>query len=192
VHLSNLADLYRDDHPEFPTALDYGSLVKIYGFWNLIELIEGQLERLLDHPLLEVMAVKTRVENPIGLEWSKKHVTRISADVGFVDTVVGNVNWIVHNLLEKNVAPYPVLLTLFRKGNGAMIVSLRSRHGEAIRIAEKLMGGGHPNAAGATLPRSIQDVGSALAYLQQQFAPPPPIMDDAPSLESAFENVAKT
>lgn len=192
VHLSNLADLYRDDHPDFPTALDYGSLVKIYGFWNLFELIEGQLETLLNHPLLEVMAVKTRVENPLGLEWSKGHITRISDEIGFVDTVVGNINWIVHELLEKQATVYPVLLTLFRKGNGTMIVSLRSRNGEAIKLAEKLMGGGHPNAAGATLPRSIQDVGSALTYLRQQFAPPLVVVEEVPSLESALENLNQT
>ena len=192
VHLSNLADLYRDDHPDFPMAIDYGSLVKIYGFWNLFELIEGRLENLLDHPLLEVMAVKTRVENPLGLEWSKKHITAISDEIGFVDTAVGNINWIVHELLEKRATAYPVLLTLFRKGNGTMIVSLRSRNGEAIKLAEKLMGGGHPNAAGATLPRSIQDVGSAIAYLQRQFAPPAPVVDAVPSLESAFENLNQT
>jgi hypothetical protein len=192
VHLSNLADLYRDDHPEFPMAIDYGSLVKIYGFWSLLDLIDWQLEKLLDHPLLEVMAVKTRVENPLGLEWSMKHVTRISAEVGFVDTVVGNINWIVHELLEKNATPYPVLLTLFRKGNGTMIVSLRSRQGEAIKLAEKLMGGGHPNAAGATLPRSIQDIGSAVAYLRQQFAPVAAVVNEVATLESAFENLSKT
>ena len=192
VHLSNLADLYRDDHPDFPTAIDYGSLVKIYGFWNLFELIDGKLENLLNHPLLEVMAVKTRVENPLGLEWSKNHITRISDDIGFVDTVVGNINWIVHELLEKRATAYPVLLTLFRKGNGTTIVSLRSRNGEAIKLAEKLMGGGHPNAAGATLPRSIQDVGSAMAYLRQQFAPPAAVVEEVPSLESAFENLNQT
>jgi hypothetical protein len=192
VHLSNLADLYRDDHPDFHEALDYGSLVKIYGFWNLLELVDGRLESLIQHPLLEVMAVKTRVENPLGYQWSKKHITRISDDIGFVDTVVGNINWIVHQLLEKNETPYPVLLTLLRKGNGTMIVSLRSKRGESIKLAEKLMGGGHPNAAGATLPRSIQDVGSAVAYLRQQFAPPQIVVDEAPSLESALENLTKT
>jgi oligoribonuclease NrnB/cAMP/cGMP phosphodiesterase (DHH superfamily) len=192
VHFSNLADLYRDDHPDFPAAIDYGSLVKIYGFWNLFELIEGRLENLLNHPLLEVMAVKTRVENPLGLEWSRNHITRISDAIGFVDTVVGNINWIVHELLEKRATQYPVLLTLFRKGNGTMIVSLRSRNGEAIKLAEKLMGGGHPNAAGATLPRSIQDVGSAIAYLRQQFGPTAAVVEEVPSLESAFENLSET
>ncbi|HUS34033.1 MAG TPA: DHH family phosphoesterase [Verrucomicrobiae bacterium] len=192
VHLSNLADLYRDDHPDFHEALDYGSLVKIYGFWNLLELLGGKLELLIQHPLLEVMAVKSRVENPLGYDWSKKHITRISDEIGFVDTVVGNINWIVHQLLEKSETPYPVLLTLLRKGNGTMIVSLRSKRGEAIKLAEKLMGGGHPNAAGATLPRSIQDVGSAIAYLRQQFTAPAVVVDEVPSLESALENLTKT
>jgi hypothetical protein len=192
VHLSNLADLYRDEHPDFLQAIDYGSLVKIYGFWNLFELIEGQLEKLLDHPLLEVMAVKTRVENPLGFEWSKKHIAEISPQIGFVDTVVGNINWIVHQLLEKNATPYPVLLTLLRKGNGTMIVSLRSRNGEAIKFAEKLMGGGHANAAGATLPRAIQDVGSAIAYLRQQFLGQAAPVEETVTLESAFENLEKT
>ena len=132
------------------------------------------------------------MENPLGYEWSKNHITPISSEIGFVDTVVGNVNWIVHQLLEKNATQFPVLLTLFRKGNGTIIVSLRSKNGKAITLAEKLMGGGHPNAAGATLPRSIQDVPSAIAYLRQQFAPPPVVAVEVPSLESAFENLEKT
>jgi nanoRNase/pAp phosphatase (c-di-AMP/oligoRNAs hydrolase) len=192
VHLSNLSDLYREEDRDFLLAVDYASLVKIYGFWNLYELIEGELERLIDHPLLEVMAVKTRVENPLGYEWSRRHATPISPEIGFVDTVVGNVNWIVHHLLEKNDTPFPALLTLFRKGNGTMIVSLRSRNGQAIKIAEKLNGGGHPNAAGATLPRSIQDVSSAIEYLKRQFAPAPLSLDEPPNLETALENLEKT
>jgi len=73
-----------------------------------------------------------------------------------------------------------------------MIVSLRSKRGEAIKLAEKLMGGGHLNAAGATLPRSIQDVTSAIAYLRQQFAPAPPPPEEVVDLEAAFENLNKT
>jgi len=189
VHLSNIADLYREDDPEFSLAIDYASLVKIYGFWNLHEIIDGELEKLLDHPLLEVMAVKSRVENPLGYAWSKEHISEITPEIGFVDTVVGNVNWVVHRLLENNDTRYPVLLTLFRKGNGTMIVSLRSRDGRAIRIAEKLMGGGHANAAGATLPRSIQDVSSAIAYLRQQLNPP--VMEEISNLEGAFSGLAR-
>jgi len=190
VYLSNVADLYLEDNPDFSLAIDYASLVKIYGFWNLQELIGGQLEKLIDHPLLEVMAVKSRVENPLGYAWSKDHVTEISPEIGFVDTVVGNTNWIVHRLLEANSTKFPVLLTLFRKGNGTMIVSLRSRDGRAIQIAEKLMGGGHPNAAGATLPKSVQDVPSAVHYLRQQLNPPPPVLEEVKSLESAFPDLA--
>jgi hypothetical protein len=63
------------------------------------------LERLLDHPLLEVMAVKRRIEDPLGLTWSKANVQEISPTVGYVDTVVGNTNLIVHQLLEKRPRP---------------------------------------------------------------------------------------
>jgi hypothetical protein len=34
--------------------------------------VDGQIEKLLDHPLLEVMAVKRRIENPLGFEWSAR------------------------------------------------------------------------------------------------------------------------
>ncbi len=187
VHLSNVADLFLEGDPAFEIANDYANLVKAYQFWNLYELIEGQLEKLIDHPLLEVMAVKRRVENPLGFDWSKGHVAEITKEVGYVDTVVGNVNLIVHQLLEQQAVPYPVLLTLFRKGNGAMIVSLRSRNGTAIKIAEKLQGGGHANASGATLPRSIQSTPEALEYLKQILNPS--VRQETAalnSLESAF------
>ena len=45
--------------------------------------------------------VKRRVEDPLGLEWSRKNVIALSPSVGFVDTVVGNNNLIVHQLLEQ-------------------------------------------------------------------------------------------
>src|SRR5665213_2335385 len=66
AHLNNVADLFLEDDPDFTVANDYANLVKTYQFWNLHSLIEGQLERLLDHPLLEVMAVKRKVEDPLG------------------------------------------------------------------------------------------------------------------------------
>jgi len=47
-------------------------------------------------------------------------------------------------------------------------VSLRSRNGDALKVAEKLHGGGHPNAAGATLPRSVQSFGDAIDYLKSR------------------------
>src|SRR5205085_3507615 len=167
VHLNNVADLFLEDDPDFVLATDYANLVKIYQFWNLHSLIEGKLEKLLDHPLLEVMAVKRRIENPLGLAWSKENVTEISPTVGFVDTVIGNNNLIVHQLLEQQATHYPVLLTLFRRANGVIIASVRSRNGEALKIAEKLQGGGHANACGATMPRAVRTIPDPNVYLLQ-------------------------
>jgi oligoribonuclease NrnB/cAMP/cGMP phosphodiesterase (DHH superfamily) len=166
VHLNNVADLFLVDDPDFVLASDYASLVKTYQFWNLHTLIDGDIEKLLDHPLLEVMAVKRRIENPIGFEWSKSNVTQISPTVGFVDTVVGNNNLIVHQLLEKRAAQYPVLVTLFRRGN-LVFASFRSHNGDALKVAEKFQGGGHANAAGALLPKSIRTVPDGIEYLKQ-------------------------
>lgn len=167
AHLNNVADLFLVDDPAFDLANDYANLVKSYGFWNLHALIEGRLEKLLDHALLEVMAVKRRIEDPIGFDWSRANVTEISPEIGYVETVVGNNNLIVHRLLDEKATPYPVLLTLFRKANGAVLVSLRSKNGQALKIAEQLKGGGHANAAGATLPRSVKQVGEGVEYLKQ-------------------------
>jgi hypothetical protein len=173
VHLNDVADLFLLDDPDFALAGDYANLVKTYQFWNLHAVLGGELERLLGHPLLEVMAVKRRVEDPLGFAWSRDHIQPLSAEVGYVSTVIGNVNLIVHRLLEERTAPQPVLLTLFRKGNGTIIVSLRSHGGEALKVAERLQGGGHPNAAGATLPRSVQRIDDALVYLRQALNPTP-------------------
>jgi len=171
VHLSNVADLFLENDPDFVLAGDYANLVKIYQFWNLHTLIGGEIEKLLSHPLLEVMAVKRRIEDPIGLAWSRANVSQISPCVGFVDTVVGNNNLIVHQLLEGHATRYPVLLTLFRRTNGAIIASLRSRNGEALKVAEKLQGGGHANASAATLPRSVKTIPDAVNYLRQALNP---------------------
>lgn len=189
VHLNNVADLFLVEDPEFALASDYANLVKTYQFWNLCELIEGDLERLVEHPLLEVMAVKRRVEDPLGLAWSKANITALSPSVAHVDTVVGNINLIIHHLLQQRATPYPVLLTLFRKGNGTMIVSMRSRGGEALKLAERLQGGGHPNAAGATLPRSVQNAPEAMNYLRQLLNPSPSPNSPLTSLESLFNSL---
>jgi hypothetical protein len=151
-----------------------------------LELIEGDLERLVDHPLLEVMAVKRRVENPLGYEWSKTRVQRVGPNVGYVETVVGNVNMIIHQMLDEKGTGFPVLLTLHRRGNGLMVVSLRSRTGEALKVAEKLKGGGHPNAAGATLPRSVQNYDDAVEFLQRTLDPAKAQEPGLGSLEDAF------
>ena len=63
--------------------------------------MDGKIEALIDHPLLQVMEVKRRIEDPLGFTWSKDNVTEISPAVGFVDTVIGNNNLIVHQLLEQ-------------------------------------------------------------------------------------------
>lgn len=171
VHLSDVADLFLDDDPDFALAQDYANLVKTYQFWNLEALLEGDPERLLDHPLLEVMAVKRRVEDPIGLAWNRNHITEITPRVGLVHTLIGNTNLIIHTLFEQQAIPYPVLITLFRRGNGTFLVSLRSRNGEALQVAAKLQGGGHGNACGAVLPRSVQTLPDAIAYLRRVLNP---------------------
>jgi hypothetical protein len=187
VHLNNVADLFLEDDPDFMLACDYANLVKIYQFWNLHALVHGEVEKLRDHPLLEVMAVKRRIENPIGFAWSKENIDEITPTVGFVETVIGNNNLIVHQLLEEQATPYPVLLTLFRRANGVIIASIRSRNGEALKVAEKLQGGGHANACGATLPRSIKNIPDAVGYLRQVLNP----KKDTPlnSLENLFAAV---
>lgn len=185
VHLNNVADLFLESDPDFLLANDYANLVKVYGFWSLHALLHGRLEALLNHPLLEVMEVKRRVEDPLGFEWSRQNVQALSSVVGYVDTVVGNNNLIVHQLLEKKATPFPVLITLFRRANGVIIASLRSRNGEALKVAEKLQGGGHPNAAGATMPKSVRTISEAVGYLKQVLNPSP----TKDSLESLFAEI---
>ena len=186
IQLNNVADLFLETDPDFVTALDYANLVKTYQFWNLHALVEGRIERLLGHPLLEVIAVKRRIEDPIGLTWSRSNITQLAAGVGYVDTVVGNVNLIVHQLLEQQATPYTVLVTLFRKGNNVFIASLRSRNGEALKAAALIQGGGHPNAAGATLPRSVQSEADAVEYLRKVLNPAPRKETQINSLGSIF------
>lgn len=187
VHLNNVADLFLEDDPDFLIASDYASLVKHYQFWNLHDLLDGQIEKLLDHPLLEVMQVKRRIENPLGYEWSKGNITELSPAVGYVDTVIGNNNLIVHQLLEQQATRFPVLITLFRRANNTVIASFRSRNGEALKIAEKFQGGGHANAAGAVLPKSIRQVPEAVEYIRQILNP----KKDAPlnNLEALFAGI---
>lgn len=193
VHLNNVADLFLEEDPDFILAGDYANLVKIYGFWNLHSLLGGEIEKLLDHPLLEVMEAKRRIEDPLGFEWSKGNVAQISPTVGFVDTVVGNNNLIVHQLLEQQATRYPVLITMFRRTNGVIIASLRSRNGEAIKVAEKLQGGGHANACGAVMPRSVKTIPDAVAYLRQVLNPKKNTpLNSLESLFSVMEEVEKS
>ena len=187
IHLNNVADLFLEDDPDFSLANDYANLVKIYGFWNLHTLLGCEIEKLLDHPLLEVMEVKRRVEDPLGFEWSKSNITEISPNVGYVDTVIGNNNLIVHQLLERQATRFAVLVTLFRRSTNLVIASFRSRNGEALKVAEKFQGGGHANASGATLPKSVRTIPDAIGYLRQVLNP----KKEAPlnSLENLFAEI---
>lgn len=171
VELTNIGDLWLRDSADFEQACDYANLVKTYGFWPLHDLIGGELERLLDHPLLRVMAVKREVEDPLGYEWSRQHVEAVTPEVGVVRTTIGNTNLLVHQLLERGNTGFKVLVTFFPKSNRTIVVSFRSLHGEALAVAGRLQGGGHPNAAGTTLPKSVQDVESAIIYLRQVLMP---------------------
>lgn len=186
VHLNNVADLFLEEDPDFVSANDYANLVKVYGFWNILSVLRGRIEDLLGHPLLEVMRVKRQIEDPIGFEWSRQNVQALSPSVGYVETVLGNNNLIVHQLLEQKCTPYSILLTLFRRSNGVIIASLRSRNGEALKLAEKLQGGGHANAAGASMPKSVRNIPEALAYLRQVLNPAPRKDTPLNNLESIF------
>jgi len=171
AHLNNLADLFLVDEPDFELSGDYANLVKTYGFWNLHALIDGKLENLINHPLLEVMGVKRRIEDPLGFDWSRANVQELSPSVGYVKTVVGSNNMIVNRILAEKATKYSVLLTLFRKANGQVLASIRSQDGGALKVAELLKGGGHANAAGATLPRSIKQIPDGIEYLKQILNP---------------------
>jgi oligoribonuclease NrnB/cAMP/cGMP phosphodiesterase (DHH superfamily) len=186
VHLNNVADLFLEEDPDFVAANDYANLVKVYGFWNLHALVKGRLEGLLDHPLLEVMRVKRQVEDPLGFEWSRQNIQALSPTVGYVETVVGNNNLIVHQLLERQATPYSVLVTLFRRTNGVIIASLRSRNGEALKVAEKFQGGGHANAAGATLPKGVRSIDEAIVFMREGLNPALRREGPLNSLESLF------
>ena len=186
VHLNNVADLFLEKDPDFDVAGDYAGLVKIYSFWNLHALTDGELEKLVDHPLLEVMAVKRRVEDPIGYAWSLKNLSEISPTVGFVDNIVGNTNQIVHQLLDRGATKYTALVTLFRRSN-SIFASFRSRNGDALKLAVKFQGGGHANAAGAILPKSVRTVEDGVNFLRQILNP----KTEAPlnNLESLFAKI---
>jgi oligoribonuclease NrnB/cAMP/cGMP phosphodiesterase (DHH superfamily) len=184
VHYNDVADLFLEKDPDFAVAGDYASLVKCYQFWNLHTVLGGDLEKLMDHPLLEVMATKRRVEDPIGLEWSRQNIVELSPTVAFVDTVIGSSNQIVHQLLESGATKYPVLLTLFRRSN-SIFASFRSRHGEALQVALKFQGGGHANAAGAILPKAVRTIEDGIDFIQKALNPKP-LTNSLNTLESLF------
>ncbi len=83
----------------------------------------------------------------------------------------------VHPLLEEPEQPYKALITFFKKPSGPVTASIRSQNGEALEVARSLQGGGHPNAAGTTLPRSVTTFEGAVDYLNQLLSPAQPVAD---------------
>jgi nanoRNase/pAp phosphatase (c-di-AMP/oligoRNAs hydrolase) len=59
-----------------------------------------------------------------------------------------------------------------------------------LKVAEKLQGGGHPNACGATLPRSVKTDQDAINYLRQVLNPRRET-SEFNSLESVFDALEK-
>ena len=172
VHFTNVGDLFLTDDPHFTESIDYGSLIKQYMFWNIAKLIEGDLESLVDHPLIEVIATRRRIENPIGYEYAKAHITPLSDTVAMIESPIGDTNAVVHQMLTEEIISQPVILTAVTR-NRSVSVSLRSRNGEALAVAKLLQGGGHPNACGATLPQTVQRMPDAVEYLKKTLNPKP-------------------
>ncbi len=171
VHLTNVSDLFLESDPEFQLACDYAELVKAYHFHPLVKLLEGKLESLLNHPLLEVMKTKREVEDPIGLDWAKRHLEELAPGITSVDLAIGNNNVIMNQLLKEPELADHVLVSVSRRAPYQFGVSLRSRNGKAREVAGKLQGGGHPNAAGATLPKSVKSVPTGVEYIRQVLTP---------------------
>ena len=172
VDLTDITDLYLHDHPEFPLACEYARLVKTYHFRPLYRLLGNRMESLLDHPLLQIMNLKQKVEDPVGLEWSRHRIKEIAPGIGFVPTAVGDVNRILHELLRDESLPYSTLFAMFKRPGRPVTLSIRSlENGEALHMARSLQGGGHPDAAGAVLPRSVGTFDCALVYLTRQLQP---------------------
>jgi oligoribonuclease NrnB/cAMP/cGMP phosphodiesterase (DHH superfamily) len=186
VHLNNVADLFLEDDPDFIEASDCANLVKTYQFWTLHRLTEGRIERIIGHPLLEVISTKRKVEDPIGYDWSRRNIVELAPRVGYVSTVVGNTNLILHKLLEQENSRYPVLISLLKKSNNTIVASLRSRNGEALKIAELLRGGGHPNASGATLPQSVKTIDRAIEYMRKELSGTTPGIEGFNAVQHAF------
>ena len=169
VHYNNVADLFLEDDPQFAVAGDYASLVKIYGFWNL-------------------HAARRPARTPVGSSAFAGHGSeaphrrphrRGMEQAPSPNSAPRSVMWTpwwqqqsdrASNPRKRRSTKYPVLVTLFRRGMN-VIASFRSRNGEAIKVAEKLQGGGHANASGALLPKSVRNIPEAVDYLKQVLNP---------------------
>ena len=165
------------------------NLVKTYHFWYLLALVEGKFEALFDHPLLEVMAVKRRVEDPLGYEWCAKNVVRLSPLAGYVPTIIGNNNIIAHQLLERKATPFGVMVTLFKKANNTVVASLRSRQARRWFWRRSCKGRRSPQCPSAYTLAALRrnQFDDAIRYLQKQVFDPAPAKDQPlNSLVQAF------
>ena len=167
VHLNNVGDLFLEDDPDFVAGQRFRQPGQDLSVLESARSDRGPIGTAAGPPAAGGDGGQTPHRRPAGLRVEQAQRRGNRPAVGFVDTVVGNTNLIVHQLLEKKATQYPVLLTLFRKANNTVVVSLRSRNGEALKVAEKLQGGGHANACGATLPRSVKNIPDAVDYLRQ-------------------------
>jgi len=77
----------------------------------------------------------------------------------------------MNQLLKEPELSDHVLISVSRRAPYQFGVSLRSRNGKAREVASKLQGGGHANAAGATLPKSVKSVTTGVEYIRQLLAP---------------------
>ena len=102
--------------------------------------------------------------------------------------MVGNSNVILNKLLREDSQPYKILLTLNRIGNNQFMVSLRAPR-RGVADGQAVAGGGHANAAGAALPKSVQRVADAVDYLKTALNPISHAQENVPdNLESLFES----
>ena len=172
VHLNNVADLFLEDDPDFVVATDYANLVKIYQFWNLHALIGGEIGTAAGPSAAggdgrQAPRLKTRSASSGAKKTSRKSARPSVTWTPSSATTI----WSSTNCWRRRTTKYPVLVTLFRRGN-LIFASFRSRNGEALKMAEKFQGGGHANAAGAILPKSIRNIPDAVEYLRQILNPP--------------------
>ena len=188
VHLSNVADLFLEEDPDFVAANDYANLVKTYQFWNLHALIGGELERLLDHPLLEVMAVKRRIEDPAGPGLEPAERGGNQPDGGLRGHGGGQQQCHRASIAGAGRDALPGIVDVVSQGQqrGGGQLSQPQRRGAQGR--RETAGGGHANASGATLPRSVKNIPNAVDYLRAHLNPPPK-QDALNSLESLFDGL---
>ena len=173
VHFSNIADFFLPDAPDFILSTDYANLVKIYGFWNVLELIHGNLENAAQSSPAPGNGGETSRGKSYRLRvGSKSRVQRVALEVGYVETVVGNANSIVHRMLDEKV--YALIRSCSpctAKETDVMVVSLRSRTGEALKVCGKIPWRRTPKRSGIHATKVRAELRDALEYLRRTLDP---------------------